>query len=54
MVELAHAVADPGTVVVHPEDALPADAAVVHARLLDQVALRAIPDAVQRLDLLPA
>lgn len=54
MVEFAHAVTYPGTVVVHPKDALSADAAVVHPRLLDQVALGTIPDAVQRLDLLSA
>lgn len=53
MVELAHAVAHPGTVMIHPQDALPADAAVVHSWFLYEVALGTIPNTVQRFDLLP-
>ncbi len=42
VVQLAHTVPHPRAVVVHPQDALPADAAVVHAGLLHQVALETV------------
>lgn len=54
MIEFSHAISDPGAVMVHSEDAFPADAAVMHPWFLHKVALRAIPNTVQRFDFLPA
>ena len=53
MVELAHTVTDPGTVVVHPLDALLANAAVVHSGFLDQVTAEAVAGIVETVDLVP-
>jgi hypothetical protein len=47
VIEFSDAVADPWTVVVHSDDALVADAAVVHAGFFHQIAFKAIRDAVQ-------
>jgi hypothetical protein len=52
VVEPTHAVADPGTVMVHPLDAPPADPAVMHSLLLDEVALETVAQLIESLYLL--
>ena len=51
MIESADAVASPGAVMVHADDALGADRAVVDSLFLDDVALEAVADYVEELDL---
>jgi hypothetical protein len=51
VVELAHAVAHPGAVVIHTQDALLANPAVVHSFLFDEVAFEAVPNAIKRINL---
>jgi hypothetical protein len=47
VIEFPDAVADPWTVVVHSDDALIANAAVVHSGFFNQIALKAIRHAIQ-------
>ena len=47
MVEFSDAVTNPGTVMVHPHDALFANFAVVDSRLLHQLAFEAIADTIE-------
>lgn len=49
MIELAHTVAHPGTVVIHTQNALAADRTVVHPSFLDYIALEAVGGLVQGL-----
>lgn len=51
MIQLTHAVTNPRTVMVHAQDALLADPAVMDSFLFDQVAFKAVSDAIQRVDL---
>lgn len=52
MVILAHAVADPGAVVVHSDDALLTDRAMMHAFLFYHIAFEAVTHFVQCLYIL--
>lgn len=46
MVELSYAVAYPGTVMVHPLDALSANSTMVNSGFLDDFAFKAVTDFV--------
>ena len=50
MVKLSNTVADPGAVVVHPDDALATDGTMVNPAFLNHVALETVTGLVEALD----